>query len=805
MKLATKAYVITLILLMLVFAASGQQRSEKDDRNTAPTVGTGGAVGGPTGLFTVLDGQTLRKGEYTLSVALSNYDRDPGNVDITSVPLSFQVGVSNKLELFFTTEGYRGIKVNSPRNLSGFYLPNSQVNIGGFLRSAPAIVLAPQGSNTSLYPGTAVYRPTGMPFTQFPYTNGNAGTYNLQFPYFSGNVFGFNNNANATLGPPRVGGAADLFPGVGSVYGGILPGIVLSSTTLLSPTGAAAGEGPVVFTTAPTYIADAPFINRTWGTSAFNTMDFGFKWRFNNVESPVGFGVSAFYRWNLDTADSLSGFNMLQRGAGGGGNRGDVGVTAFADARVAKWANVSANVGYLYTTAARGNFGGTEYTLLDRPDELTASVGVDFPVNRHFQPMLEFRSLTYVGGRTPNALERNPIDGLAGFRWFWKRWVGMSFAYRYNFNQQDAGSFDDSSHSTAITLPCRVGQTNCSPTVITNTFKGTPQGFVPSTDPNGYIAQFFIGRRDARRGDIVNQVANVDSVNLNMTVITLPCAPGFKSKSGACNDTGKTIEVATKASDPENDVLTYNYTVSGGRINGTGANVQWDLSSAQPGTYTITTGVDDGCGVCGKTNTQTIKVQECPDCVKVCDCATLSVSGPTGITNPGDTMTFTAVTSGDVTYNWMVSAGTIESGQGTASIVVRTTKDMAGSNVTATVELGGLTPDCNCPSNASETAGVAERPNSNITDEFGNAPNDDVKARVDNFYIQLNANPSAKGYIINYGTPAQIKSRKAQIDKAITFRKYDKSRVNYIDGPDSGAGINTKFILVPEGADVPRP
>ena len=54
MKLANKVYVVTLILLMLAFAVPAQDlRSDKDDRNTAPTVGGGGPVGGPTGLFTV--------------------------------------------------------------------------------------------------------------------------------------------------------------------------------------------------------------------------------------------------------------------------------------------------------------------------------------------------------------------------------------------------------------------------------------------------------------------------------------------------------------------------------------------------------------------------------------------------------------------------------------------------------------------------------------------------------------------------------------------------------------------------------
>ena len=252
MKLANRAYVIALLLLMLVFAVPAQMRSEKDDRNTAPTVGTGGPVGGPTGLFTVYDGQTLRKGEYTLSAALSNYDRDPGNVDISTIPLSFQIGVSNHLELFFTTEAWRGIKVNSPQNLSSFYLPNSQLNIGGSLRLPAAIVLAPGSSGS--FTNFAVFRPVGQPFSQFPYTNGNAGNYG--FVPFSGPAFGFAAGTNALLGPPRKGRAADLFPGVGSVYGSILPGIVLTTQTF-GTTAVPLGTGPLSFSTVPTYLPDA--------------------------------------------------------------------------------------------------------------------------------------------------------------------------------------------------------------------------------------------------------------------------------------------------------------------------------------------------------------------------------------------------------------------------------------------------------------------------------------------------------------------------------------------------------------------
>src|SRR5688500_9969678 len=148
MKLAYRVFVVTLALFMFSLAAFAQtvdknKRSEKDDRNTAPTVGTGGTMGGPTGLFTVYDGTTLRKGEFTFSAAISNYDRDPGDVDITEIPVSFQIGVTNRFELFFNTDAYRGVKVNSRRNLSASYLPNSQLFINGAFRSGPAVILAP--------------------------------------------------------------------------------------------------------------------------------------------------------------------------------------------------------------------------------------------------------------------------------------------------------------------------------------------------------------------------------------------------------------------------------------------------------------------------------------------------------------------------------------------------------------------------------------------------------------------------------------------------------------------------------------
>src|SRR2546425_4823441 len=164
MRLATRALIAALATLVLCAVVSAQTlRSPQDPRNQSPSVGTGGPEGGPTGLFTVYDGATIRKGEFTFSIAYSNYDRDPGNVDIADIPLSFNVGLNDHIELFFKTNGYRGIRANSPSNLSGFYLPNVSLLCGtaspNGLCSGPAIILAPSGPTVGTLAGNAVFRP----------------------------------------------------------------------------------------------------------------------------------------------------------------------------------------------------------------------------------------------------------------------------------------------------------------------------------------------------------------------------------------------------------------------------------------------------------------------------------------------------------------------------------------------------------------------------------------------------------------------------------------------------------------------
>ncbi len=142
-----------------------------------------------------------------------------------------------------------------------------------------------------------------------------------------------------------------------------------------------------------------------------------------------------------------------------------------------------------------------------------------------------------------------------------------------------------------------------------SSFANVPPGFVPNGQPTSWM---FSGgsRRRPKKTVLPNQIANVTKVTLNQTEIVSNCV----KDSNFCTDSKQTIEISSEATNPDNDVLVYSYTISGGKIIGQGAKVVWDLSGVKAGTYTVTVAVDNGCGFCGATKTMEVKVVKCPNC-----------------------------------------------------------------------------------------------------------------------------------------------------------------------------------------------
>jgi len=167
-------------------------------------------------------------------------------------------------------------------------------------------------------------------------------------------------------------------------------------------------------------------------------------------------------------------------------------------------------------------------------------------------------------------------------------------------------------------------------------------------------------------------------------------------------------------------------------------------------------------------------------------CPEVNVIGPSALTKAGDLITFTAsidnAPTGKIEYGWSVSAGMIEQGQWTSSIQVRTTTEMGGTNVTATVKIAGLAPGC--ADIASETSGIAPVLRYEPYDVFEKLKRDDVKARIDNFYIQLANSPDIEGLIIVTLNEKETRNEKTRylnnIYHGIVFLHRDPARVSFI-------------------------
>jgi hypothetical protein len=158
-----------------------------------------------------------------------------------------------------------------------------------------------------------------------------------------------------------------------------------------------------------------------------------------------------------------------------------------------------------------------------------------------------------------------------------------------------------------------------------------------------------------------------------------------------------------------------------------------------------------------------------------------------------------------VTYNWTISAGAIESGQGTDKIEIDT-KEAEGGTITATVELGGLAPVCD--RTRSHTVMVIAKPRASKVYEGKFVNNGDLERQVDELINAILMTGDGKGCIIFYAgrkAPAVEVKRLTEVAIAqLKKRKADQTLFVIVDG---GKRDETYIELwaVPKGAEPPKP
>ena len=194
----------------------------------------------------------------------------------------------------------------------------------------------------------------------------------------------------------------------------------------------------------------------------------------------------------------------------------------------------------------------------------------------------------------------------------------------------------------------------------------------------------------------------------------------------------------------------------------------------------------------------------------------VNVSAPSTVSD-GDVIAFSAdvayAGTSALNYTWTVSPASarIISGAGTQTIQVDST-GLGNQKVSAVLVVDDGSGEPTCRQNAEASTNVLPviiPPKNKCYDCFPVTVFDDMKARLDNFAIELQNNPSSRGYVIAYSGAS---SRAGQADRLINRAKdyltnqrgIDTSRFSIINGGYRETDYFELWI-VPQGAEPPTP
>lgn len=173
-----------------------------------------------------------------------------------------------------------------------------------------------------------------------------------------------------------------------------------------------------------------------------------------------------------------------------------------------------------------------------------------------------------------------------------------------------------------------------------------------------------------------------------------------------------------------------------------------------------------------------------------------------GVLFPGRSTIVSVVDSSespDLAYEWSVLSGTIVNGQKSGTV-----KILAGiepGEITVRVVISGLPPQC--PNAFTQTIAVVPICVLPVAaDEFGVVGKLEMRAIIDNIFVQLSINTTNRAFFrMSFKPTESLSSRRLRIRQildAIAFRKYDLSRIDFEIVEEDN--LSTRVYIVPPSA-----
>ncbi len=503
----------------------------------------------------------------------------------------------------------------------------------------------------------------------------------------------------------------------------------------------------------PAYVEDAPFASHNG--HGVGEMDLGFKIGLLSERRGKPISLSIRNDFYLPTKTGLADLlvNQVQYGKFNYGVGLEASKTFFHGGITA-----TANWAYRFTrnSSYTETIGGVpETVVLNLADQMQVGAGfLIFPTKR-FQIMTEYDGTVYIGKGIQNTTfgARDPVDNIIGFRLYAWKWAALDMGYRY--------SLDLTNHR----------------------------------DRNGFIIK--VG------------VAHWPAKPLPPDVVTASCAVDRASVKEGSEDY---ITANVSATDANGFPLTYQWTATGGSVDGAGPYVRWNSAGVGAGSYTLTSRVDNGAGKSAScTANVTVQPKPAPPA------PTMTCTADRSTVLAGERAEITANVSDQsgtaIRFSWQTNGGQVI---GSGSIVQLDTSGLAPGIYTVTGRAENeLHSACDCTAAVTVQAPPSPPRASKVSAcDFapGSAGADNVcKRNLDDVAVRLQSDPRSKVVLVGSADLKEPRAGKLADERAASCQKYlqdkkgvDASRVEVRTAAGvAGAGQGNRRVdieFVPDGA-----
>jgi len=411
-------------------------------------------------------------------------------------------------------------------------------------------------------------------------------------------------------------------------------------------------------------------------------------------------------------------------------------------------------------------------------NEFEYRAGIELPAFQAYRFIVEYTGVKYFGGGSPDVINPSvPMELIAGIRAYPARWMSFGFGYQGSLNHINDGDVPGAesarTHGFVVqaalgvrrndppTLACAVAKTEIlqesSTTVRANAVdpEGDPLTFDWSVN-GGKIT----GNGDTvtyETADAAPGVYNIGvtvsdgkhdvSCSTQITVLKKNYPPTVSVEPASISMIqGESKTLNANASDPNNDALTYEWTVDGEKLAASGPQVTFGSEGRMPGNYDVKVTVSDG--EASAESIAKVTVKEKPNKLPTIDCVTAAVE-----VTSGDTVTLNAQAQdpegGSLVFTWSSPVGRIAGSGSTVSFDATGVK--AGSyTVTVTVEdprAGKAT--CTMMVNVSERLSIT-KDKCGYFAYRGTRVDNCAKAILDDLSVRMKNEPQLRANIIGY-------------------------------------------------------